>query len=103
MANPVGKLGFKLLRIAIGLPVGIATRKLIERIWRAARPADPPRAPARGDVTWGDALGWAAVSAAGVAAAQLATYKGAATVWRGLTGSNPPPPKDKEKEKGLPS
>ena len=38
----------------------------------------------------GDALGWAALSAVGIAAAELVSLKGAAEVWRTLTGSEPP-------------
>ncbi len=102
MANPVGKLGFKLTSVAVGIPVGILTRKAIGRLWLTARPADPPHEPADPKVSWADALGWAALSAAGVAAAELVTMKGAAAVWRIITGSPPPPPKSpKDAKKAL--
>ena len=90
MANPGGKLVFKLVSIAVGIPAGIAVRKGIEKAWLVARPQDPPRSPDDPDVTWGDALGYAALSAAGVAVAELIRYRGAATLYRGLTGSEPP-------------
>jgi hypothetical protein len=93
MANPVGKLSFKLVSIAVGIPVGILTRKAVGRLWLIARPDDPPREPTDAQVSWADALGWAALSAAGVAVAELMTLKGAAALWRVLTGSAPPPPK----------
>ena len=93
MANPVGKLGFKLVSVAVGIPVGILTRKIIGRLWLVARPADPPRQSADPQVRWADALGWAALSAAGVAATELITSKGAVSLYRSLTGSPPPPPK----------
>ncbi len=99
MANPVGKLGFKLVSIVVAIPVGIATRKLVERAWRAARPGEPPHDPGDPDVTWADALGWAAVSAAGVAAAELITTKGAGELWRTLTGSEPPAKKQKDEKR----
>jgi hypothetical protein len=90
MANPVGKLGFKLVTIAVSIPVGILARKGVEKLWHAARPQDPPHQPAEPGVTWTNALGWAALSAAGIAAAELITLKGAAEVWRVLTGTEPP-------------
>ena len=98
MVNPVGKLGFKLVSVAVGIPVGIATRKLVERLWVAARPDDPPRKPTDPEVSWADAMGWAALSAAGVAIAELVTTKGASSVWRAVTGSEPPVKKPKQAE-----
>jgi hypothetical protein len=98
MANPVGKLGFKLVSIAVGIPVGILARKAVGKAWLAARPNDPPRTLDDGEVSWGDALGWAALSAAGVAAAELVTIKGAGAAWRLLTGSPPPAPKKSAKD-----
>jgi hypothetical protein len=96
MANPGGKLVFKLVSVAVGVPAGIAVRKGIEKVWLLARPQDPPRSPSDPDVTWGDALGYAALSAAGVAVAELIRFKGAQTLYRGLTGSEPPTKKDKK-------
>ncbi len=90
MANPVGKLGFKLVTVAVSIPVGILARKGVEKLWHAARPNDPPHAPGEPGTSWGDALGWAALSAIGVAAAELVSLKGAAELWRTLTGSEPP-------------
>ena len=90
MANPVGKLGFKLVTVAVSIPVGILARKGVEKLWNAARPNDPPHSPSEPGVSWADALGWAALSAIGIAAAELVSLKGAAEVWRTLTGSEPP-------------
>jgi hypothetical protein len=90
MANAGGKLVFKVVSIAVGIPVGIAVRKGIEKAWLVARPENPPRTADDPDVGWGDALGWATLSAVGVAAGQLVRSKGAATLYRGLTGSPPP-------------
>jgi hypothetical protein len=90
MANPVGKLGFKLVTVAVSIPVGILARKGVEKLWLAARPQDPPRSPDEPGVSWVDAVGWAALSAIGIAAAELISLKGAAEVWRTLTGGEPP-------------
>jgi hypothetical protein len=97
MANPIGKLTFKLVSVAISIPVGILARKGVEKLWLAARPQDPPRSPAEPGVSWGDALGWAALSAVGIAVAELVTLKGAAEVWRTLTGGEPPVDPDQSK------
>jgi len=91
MANIVGNLGWKITTIAVGIPVGIAAKKGVERAWAAARPDKPPRGAKDPNVSWGDALGWAALSAVGVAVAELVTMKGASTVWRSLVGAEPPP------------
>jgi hypothetical protein len=99
MANVAGKFGMKLVTIAVGIPVGIATKKLIDRVWTTARPQDPPRKPSDPDVRWHDAVGWAALSAIGVVAADLLSRRGAESVWRALTGSEPPKPKSKEQKK----
>jgi hypothetical protein len=91
MANVVGKLGWKITTAAIGIPVGIAVKKSVEKAWVAARPDNPPRRAKDPNVSWGDALGWAALSAVGAAVAQLVTMKGASTLWRTLVGAEPPP------------
>jgi hypothetical protein len=90
MANLVDKIGWKLITVLVSIPVGIGVRKGIEHLWRTARPNDPPRSAADPDASWADALGWAALSGAGVAAAQLATGKGAGSVWRKVMGTPPP-------------
>ncbi|HEY3630954.1 MAG TPA: DUF4235 domain-containing protein [Jatrophihabitantaceae bacterium] len=91
MANIVGNLGWKITTIAVGIPVGIAAKKGVDRAWAAARPDKPSRSAKDPNVSWGDALGWAALSAVGVAVAELVTMKGASTVWRRLVGDEPPP------------
>ncbi len=90
MPNIAGKLGFKVVNLAVGIPVGIAVRKGVQKAWLAARPDDPPRKANDPDVTWSDALSWAALAAVGVAVAELVSMKGAAEVYRLVTGSNPP-------------
>jgi hypothetical protein len=95
MANPAGKIVMKVLTIAIGIPVGIVTKKAVEGAWSAARPDDPPRKPKDPDVRWRDAIGWAALSATGVVVADLVTRRGAEEVWRIVLGTEPPQPKSK--------
>ncbi|HZC74148.1 MAG TPA: DUF4235 domain-containing protein [Jatrophihabitans sp.] len=86
-----GKIGLKLVSAAIGIPIGIASKKLVERAWLAARPEDPPRKPAEPEVRWADAVSWAALSAIGIVVAELITRRSAEATYRALTGSEPPP------------
>jgi hypothetical protein len=94
------KVGLKAISAIIGIPIGIATKKAVERAWLAARPEDPPRKPSEPDVRWPDALGWAALSAAGVVIAELVTQRGAKAAFRAITGNEPPaqPVKDDKKK-----
>jgi hypothetical protein len=101
MANIVGRLGMKIMTIAVGIPVGIVTKKVVERAWLAARPGDPPRKPSEAGVHWKDAIAWAALSSAGVVAADLITRRGAQSAWRAILGTEPPPPKTTRAEKNL--
>ena len=101
MANAVGKLGMKVLTIVVGIPVARLTTKAVERAWVAARPDNPPREPSDRNVRWGDAIGYAALTAAGGVVAKLATRKGAEHTWRAVTGLEPPPPPPTKAEKKL--
>jgi hypothetical protein len=88
------KVGIKLMTVVIGIPVGIATRKLVERTWRSFRPDSPaPNAAATG-VKWSDAIGYAALTAAGLAVTDLVARRGAAVAYEAITGNHPPPGKE---------
>jgi hypothetical protein len=95
------KIAMKGISVVIGIPVGIVTKKVIERAWLTARPDDPPRKPSEPDVRWTDALGWAALSAAGVVIAELVTQTSAKAAFRAITGNEPPtqPVKDADEKK----
>ena len=93
MANIAARIGMKVTTIIGGIPVGIITKKVVERAWAMARPDDPPRKPSEAGVRWGDAISWAALSAAGVVVADLMTRKGAESAWRNVIGIEPPAPK----------
>jgi hypothetical protein len=96
MVNVAGKLVMKVLTIAIGIPVGIASKKAIDGLWSGAR-SEAPRKPSEPGVRWRDAIGWAALSAAGMVVADLVTRKGAEEVWRTVMGTEPPAKVDKSK------
>ena len=93
------KIAIKGISVVIGIPVGIVTKKAIERAWLAARPDDPPRKPSEPDVRWTDALGWAALSAAGIVLAELITQTSAKAAFRAITGNEPPQQPVKEDKK----
>lgn len=95
------RIGIKVLGMVIGIPVSIATRKLVEGAWHATRPDDPPRRPAEDGVRWVDAVTWGALSAAGVVVADLVTRRSAEATYRVVTGNEPPPRKPSKAEKKL--
>jgi Protein of unknown function (DUF4235) len=84
------KIGIKAISVVIGIPIGIASKKAVEHAWLALRPNDPPRKPSEPDVRWTDALGWAALSAAGIVLAELITQSSAKATFKAITGSEPP-------------
>jgi hypothetical protein len=93
------KIGIKAISVAVGIPVGIASKKLVERAWLTARPADPPRKASEPNVRWADALGWAALSAAGIVLAELITQRSARVAYKVITGNEPPPAKSVKEKK----
>ncbi len=95
------KISIKVITIAIGIPVGIATRKVVERTWEAARPGEGPRKPTDEGVQWGDAIAWGALSAVGIVIADLLTRRSAEAAYQALTGNPPPPGKPSKAHKKL--
>jgi hypothetical protein len=96
MANSGGKISMKILTIAMGIPIGIVTRKVVEKVWVAAGPKDEKKSESEG-AQWADAIGWAALTAAGMAVADLATRKAAQETYRTVFGLEPPHGKVKSK------
>jgi hypothetical protein len=101
MAHVAEKVTMKLMTVVVGIPVARVTKKAVEGAWRAARSPDTPRRPNERGVRWSDAVGWAALSAAGVVLTDLLTRRGAEEVWRTLIGTEPPPPPKSKAEKKL--
>ena len=95
------KIAIKGLSVLIGIPVGIATKKVVERVWLTARPEDPPRKPSDRDARWMDALAWGVLSAAGIVIADLVTRQGAEAAYKAITGNPPPPTKPGKAPKKL--
>ncbi|GAA4204294.1 hypothetical protein GCM10022220_14730 [Actinocatenispora rupis] len=86
----MSKLGWKVTALAFALPLGFAARKAVAAGWRAVRHEDPPEHHNDFEAGWGETLVWAAVSGVAIAAAELVAARGAAVVWRSLTGNEPP-------------
>lgn len=94
-------IGMKLIGIVVSIPVGMVTKKVVERVWLSARPNDPPRKASERDVRIADAVGWAALSASAVVARELITRRSSEAAFRTITGSEPPPPRKTRAEKKL--
>ncbi|WP_375493631.1 DUF4235 domain-containing protein [uncultured Jatrophihabitans sp.] len=101
MADAGAKITVKVLSIAIGIPVGIATRKLIERTWQATGATGRPRRPTDDNVAFADAVAWGALSAVGVVIADLVTRRSAEAVYSAITGNQAPPGKASKADKKL--
>ena len=99
MADAAGKLTMKVLMVLVGIPVGKATKKAVNTAFAATKGTESTRDPKSASARWADALSWAAISAIGVAFAQLATRKGAEHAYRAVMGTQPPPPDPTKAEK----
>ena len=62
----------------------------LETGYRKMKNNDPPEQPWKRGESWPTALGWAALSAAAVAATQLAAKRGAQLGLQRVTGKRPP-------------
>lgn len=90
MAGPIGKVGFKVIGMAISIPTGIVVRKSLQKAWTRSRGSEPPKKPAAPENDWLEAITWAGVSSVVMAATQVATERGAAKAYRILTGVDAP-------------
>lgn len=78
----------------VGAGAAMVATKLTERGlesgWRKVKDEDPPGDIWESRESWPKALAWAALSAATIAAAQLAARRGATAGLQRLTGKRPP-------------
>lgn len=70
--------------------VGMACRQALRRGWSVWRDEPPPDNPAAPDVSWKDALLWAGATGLVVGVGRVVARRGAASVWRSVTGRMPP-------------
>jgi Protein of unknown function (DUF4235) len=80
--------------LLVGAGAAMVAGRLVERGlesgWRAARHQEPPERTGKRAESWPAALAWTAISAATVAAVELAARRGAHLGLRRLTGKRPP-------------
>jgi hypothetical protein len=78
----------------VGAGAAMVATKLTERGlesgWRKVKHEDPPGDLWSGEGSWSKTLAWAALSAATIAAAQLAARRGATAGLQRITGKRPP-------------
>lgn len=99
MAHTVSKIGVKLLTVAVGIPVGIVTKKLVEKTWSAVGPKDPPHTELQSRQRVAEAAGYAALTAAATVVARTLSRRGGEKAWKAITGLEPPPPPLSKDEK----
>jgi hypothetical protein len=95
------KISVKVLTLAIGIPVGIVTRKLVERTWQATGPGSRPRKPTEDGVAFADAVAWGALSAVGIVVADMITRRSAEAAYEMISGNPAPPGKAAKPSKKL--
>ena len=80
--------------LLVGAGAAMVAGRLVERGmekgWRAVRDEDPPDLGRRGESSWPATLAWTALTAATVAAVELAARRGAHIGLRRLTGKRIP-------------
>ena len=67
-----------------------STRSGLKKGWTKVRRAQPPDNPDRPDVSWVDALLWAALSGLVVGVVRVLVQRGSASIWRRVTKHEPP-------------
>lgn len=86
----VERVVWKVAAAAAAVVAGLATRKLMDAAWKAARKHDPPRHPEAPGVSWGEAIGWTLATGVGAGVARLVAQRGAVAGWQRATGKLPP-------------
>jgi hypothetical protein len=72
-----------------GAASGGLTRTAMKKGWRKWKGTDPPTNPASPSTKWSEALAWAAACGVAIAVARLVAQRGAAEVWKKVTGGYP--------------
>jgi hypothetical protein len=67
----------------------LATKPLVERIWKLITRREAPGNPVHQDVTWGEALAWALLTGALVGVIRLLAQRAAVSAWNKATGDYP--------------
>lgn len=67
----------------------VASKPLLERLWRVVFRSEPPGNPAASSVLWRDALAWSLITGAIVGVVRLVAQRGAAGAWNRRQGRYP--------------
>ncbi|HEX5090989.1 MAG TPA: DUF4235 domain-containing protein [Nocardioides sp.] len=78
------------MSLVAGLGAAALTRRLLDRSWKVAAGKNPPENPADPDVSFGEAVLWAAITGAAVALARMLAQRRAASYYARTTGQLPP-------------
>lgn len=81
---------WKIAAAGVGLAAAVVTRSAIRALWRGAKDEEPPDDPASPEVSWGDAIAWAALSGLAVGVAELVARRSTAIGWERSQGHLPP-------------
>lgn len=84
------KTTWLLVGAGAAMVAGRLVERGLERGWRAVRHEDPPDGSLKRGESWPAALAWTAMSAAAVAAVELAARRGAHVGLRRLSARRPP-------------
>jgi hypothetical protein len=86
----VSKLAYRVLTAAFAIPIGIVSRRLLDRAWKGTQGGAPPRDPHAPTARFTDVLAWAGLSAIAVTAVRFLSSRSAAKAYRALTGRAAP-------------
>jgi hypothetical protein len=92
MVPSVKKYGWKAVTVGLGALAGLATRGVLEVMWKDLRGTPPPKVSADRRSSWVDALSWAVATGVGVGVARLVAVRTAAVVWEAAVHEPPPEP-----------
>lgn len=86
----VGKGAWKAFDAAAMLAAGIVAPRAITLLWRAVTGKTPPSSTRSTEISFGEALAWAALAGALTQVIRTAIGRGAASYWLKSTGDAPP-------------
>lgn len=91
---------YKIATILVSIPVAKAVQKGVAAVWVKARPQNPSTDPKNRQADWKDAVGFAALTAAGTAATDVLIRKASDKAYTAATHLEPPadPPTKAEKK-----
>jgi|KBSSwiStaDraftv2_1062776.scaffolds.fasta_scaffold56526_6 hypothetical protein len=95
------KAMYKIATILISIPVAKAVRAGVAKAWVKARPGSPSTNPKDPGADWKDAIGFAALTAAGSAATEVLIRKATDKAYVTATHMDPPPVPPTKAEKKL--